>query len=385
MFMSQRNRIKQRLNRIFCKEKDFISINPDTDIKGNVLISYILAPFLLKAGQTLSNSHTNKWECLQIAKTFLGLGYRVDVINWDNQKFIPNKNYSFFIDIHSNMERLAPLLNQDCVKILHITGAHWLFQNRADYTRLLALQQRRGVTLIPRRLAPPSLAIEHANCATILGNQFAISTFSYAQKPIYPIPISTTVVYPWSEDKDYEACRNRFLWFGSSGMVHKGLDVVLEAFAEMPGFYLTVCGPTQNEKDFEEVFYKELYQTPNIQTIGWVDVTSHEFRNIANSCIGLIYPSCSEGSAGSVVTCMHAGLIPIVSYESGVDVADFGLILKDCSIDEIKNSITTLSSLSPHELKIRARKTWEFARANHTREKFAEEYKNFVFNVLGVK
>ena len=34
-------------------------------------------------------------------------------------------------------------------------------------------------------------------------------------------------------------------------MVHKGLDLVLEAFAGMPEYHLTVCGPVAKEKDFE--------------------------------------------------------------------------------------------------------------------------------------
>ena len=130
----------------------------------------------------------------------------------------------------------------------------------------------------------PNLAIERADCATILGNEFTISTFRYANKPIYRLPISAPVIYPWPEGKDFEACRRRFLWFGSNGFVHKGLDLVLEAFAAMPEYHLTVCGPIKEEmeKDFEKTFYRELYQTSNIRTEGWVDVVSPEFMRIAN-------------------------------------------------------------------------------------------------------
>ncbi len=384
MFVSNVKKIKHKLNCIFTGQKRVVSLNSFSKNQDKVLISYLIDPFILKANQSISNAHTNQWECLQIAKTFLNLGYSVDVISWDNQKFIPKKNYSFFIDIHSNLERIAPFLSQNCVKILHITGAHWLFQNVSEYARLLALQQRRGVTIISRRTVPPSLGIEYADYATILGNQFTINTFSYANKPIYRIPISTAVLYEFPEGKNFDTCRNRFLWFGSSGMVHKGLDLVLEAFAEMPEYHLTVCGPVQNEKDFEKAYYKELYQTYNIHTIGWIDISSTQFIEITKNCVGLIYPSCSEGGGGSVVTCMHAGLIPIVSYESSVDVMDFGLILKDSSIEQIKNSIKEISSSSSEELQIRARKAWEFARKNHTREKFAEAYENFVNNILRV-
>ena len=75
--------------------------------------------------------------------------------------------------------------------------------------------------------------------------------------------------YPWPEAKDFEACRTRFLWLGSRGMVFKGLDLVLDAFVQMPEYHLTVCGPVAKEKDFEQVYYQELYHTSNIHTYGW--------------------------------------------------------------------------------------------------------------------
>lgn len=372
------NKLKGRIARL-----RVISLKPDCPCRGNVLISHVLEPFCLQPGQPISNTHTHYWECMQMAKTFLDLGYCVDVISLFNDVFVPKKDYSIFIDVRWNLERLSPLLNQDCVRIMHIDTAHFLFHNAAECQRLLALQQRKGVTLSPRRFHMPTQAIEYADCATVLGNEFTMNTFKYANKPLYRVPISTLEVYPFPEDKDFEACRQHFLWFGSGGMVHKGLDLVLDAFAEMPECHLTVCGPVNQEKDFEKAFYKELYQTPNIHTHGWIDVSSSEFIKIANSCVGLIYPSCSEGGGGCVIACMHAGLIPIVTYEASVDVYDdFGIMLNDPSTVEIKRAIRTISSRSAQELKGMARKAWEFARANHTREKFAEEYRNAVEKII---
>lgn len=358
------------------------SLKPEGPSQGNVLISRVNDAFFLLPGEPIPISHTNYWEALQMARTFLNFGYCVDVIYYLNDEFIPRENYSFFIDVRRNMERLGPLLSKTCVKILHADTAHILFHNAAEAGRLLALQQRRGVTLQPRRFEMPNLAIEHADCATVLGNDFTLGTYSYAKKPMYRVPVPAAVLYPFPEGKDFEACRKRFLWLGSGGMVHKGVDLLLEAFAEMPEYHLTLCGPVQQEKDFEMAYYRELYQTPNIHTVGWVDLDSPEFVRITNSCVGLIYPSCSEGQAGSVVTCLHAALIPIISYESGVDVHDFGFLLKTCSISEIKDSIRMVTDLPLQELKVRARKAWEFARENHTRERYAQEYRKVVSEII---
>jgi glycosyltransferase involved in cell wall biosynthesis len=364
-------------------ERMILSLKPDGASLGNVLLSYLVSPFLSKQGERILPSHSREWECLAIAQTFLDLGYCVDVIDWTNQVFVPQKDYAFFIDVRWNLQRLAPMLNGDCVKIMHIDLCHMLFNNAAEASRLLALQQRKHVTLPPRRFEMPNLAIEHADYATILGNEFTIGTFQFAGKSLFPVPIiPVSVLFPWQEEKDFTVCRKHYLWFGSGGFVRKGLDLVLDAFAEMPDYDLTVCGPIQEEKGFEAAYFKELYQTPNIHTIGWVDIYSPRFLDVINRCVGLLFPSASEGQCGGVVTCLHAGLIPVISYESGVDIDSFGVILKTSSLEEIKDSIRRVSSLSAEELEGMARKAWEYARAHHTREKFAEEYRKVIETII---
>lgn len=363
-----------------------ISLQPDRHSFGNVLLSYIIEPFLLKEDEPVSNAHTHDWESLQIARTFLNLGYSVDVIDYRNATFIPKKNYSFFVAARTNFQRIAQHLNEDCIKIVHLETSHWLFNNSALYQRCLDLQKRRGVTLetYTRKRVEPNWAIEHADYATIKGNDFTISTYSYAKKPYFRTYNPASSTYPWPENKNFELCRNRFLWFGSAGMVHKGLDLTLEVFSQMPEYHLTVCGPLQQEEDFERTYYKELYQTPNIQTIGWVDISSQKFLEITNKCVGIVYPSCAEGQSGAVVTCLQAALIPIISYESGVDVNDFGVILKDCSLKEIGNTIRIVSAMPGRELELRARKAWEYARSHHTRARFAAEYQGVIEKITSI-
>jgi hypothetical protein len=362
----------------------FVSIGPGDECCGSVLLSYIIEPFLLKDGEPVSAAHTHDWESLQIGKTFVDLGYAVDVIDYRDSIFCPKKEYSFFIGARTNFERICRLLNKNCTKIVHLDTAHWLFNNSAAYSRCLALQKRRGVSLRSFKWVAPNWAIEHANCATMLGNSFTINTYTYAEKPIYRIPISTCAVYPWPEQKDFNECRKGYLWFGSHGLVHKGLDLVLECFTDMPDYELYVCGPIEDEEGFEKAFYEELYRTPNIHNIGWVDVRSERFMEIANKCVGIIYPSCSEGGGGSVIQCMHAGLIPIVTNEASVDTGNFGLVLGNCSTEEVKHSIQMLSGFSPDKLKLLSKRTWEFARENHTRERFAKECRRIVEKIIAI-
>lgn len=361
----------------------FISLRQAGACQGKVLLSYILDPFLGEHGQPISHAHTNYWEAFQIAQTFLDYGFAVDVMDWRNTITIPSHtDYDVFIDNRYNMERLSPLLAQDCLRIMHIDNAHISFLRASEAQRLLALQQRRGITLEPRMAQPINYAIEYAHCATYLGNSFTKDTFRYAKKPLYRVPISVPMVYPWDQDKDFHACRRHFLWFGSRAFVHKGLDLVLEAFSEMPDYHLTVVGPVERDADFYRAYQNELYHTPNIHTTGWLDIDSPQFYDIIKNCVGVIFASAGEGGAGSVISAMHTGLVPIVNTESSVDIDDFGFLLRESSIQEIQARVQQLSELSAKDLETRSRRTWEFAREHHTRETFAEAYRAAVGNIL---
>jgi hypothetical protein len=80
---------------------------------------------------------------------------------------------------------------------------------------------------------------------------------------------------------------------------------------------------------------------------------------------------------------MHAGLIPIVSVEASVDVEDeYGIVLKESSVDQIKWAVDRLTEMSIDKLVSMSRKAWEHVRANHTRERFAEVYRDVVGNIL---
>lgn len=374
--------IEIRKHRPSLYDAKVVSLNTNNSYNGNVLISYRTEPFLPGFEQAEMNSHTNYWESLKMAETFLELEYCVDLIDFRNTSFIPQKKYSIFIGARTNFERISQLLNKDCIKIVHLDTAHWIYNNYASYKRCLDLQERKKVTVRSARIVEENLAIEYADYATILGNLFTIGTYSFAGKPIYRLPVPTCKLYPWPEEKNFETARKAFLWFGSGGLVHKGLDIVLDVFVENPDLNLVVCGPIEKENDFARAFYKQLYETPNIQSLGWIDVGSSEFVELANRCVGLIYPSCSEGQAGAVVTCLQAGLIPIISYQSGVDVGDFGLILNECSIQEVGEALRKVSALPKEELKGMAYKAWEYARTKHSRENYAKEFRTVVCNIV---
>jgi glycosyltransferase involved in cell wall biosynthesis len=371
--------------RLFVRAIGLVTIKPAGPAKGNVLVSYKLDPFIIPQNGASHDYtcyfHANAWRTREIVRIFVALGYKVDVVSDANRWFVPREQYSVVVGTRMSMERLAKLVGRDCLKIMHLDTADTLALATGELQRLRALQQRRGAILPTNRFEPPNPAIGYADWATLTGNDVTRRTY-ITTIPIHTTPVAPRVLYPWPEEKNFAVCRRSFLWFGNEGLVHKGLDLVLEAFASMPDMRLYVCGPISKEKEFEAEFYKELYELPNIRTIGWVDVEGSEFKQVLNDCGAIVFPSCSEGQSGSVITCMHAGLIPIITRESGVDIDGFGEYLTDCSISGICAAVLRYAAMPAHELKAESRRTWEFARSRYTREAFSRKYRELISGFL---
>lgn len=353
--------------------------------KGDVLISYALWS-LVPDAEHLDQAHTQHWEVQQIVKTFLDLGYDVDVIHFTNMTFKPKKHYQVFFGVMWDFERVARRLKLPCIKIYHATYAHWLDNNHHNYVRNLELKRRRGFSLLPWKLVQPSHSPENADFITVLGNEYTMKTYEHCRKPMFRVPIPTSQTFDWPQTKNFGAVRQKFVWFGSTGLVHKGLDVVLEAFANLPSFQLTVCGDVDCDSEFRKHFHKELYETSNIVTRGWVDVASKEFVDLANEHVAVLLPSCSEGGGGGVIVCMHAGMIPIVSYEASVDVSDdYGIVLKEISVEEIQRVVQEIAELPEDTLIRMSRMAWQHVRSHHSRENFSMTFKAAVEQMLQVQ
>lgn len=357
--------------------------------RGDVLLSYITEPFTRAPWERFTDPHTNKWECAEIARLFSVRGYAVDIINFDNLKFIPRKKYATCIDIMQNLERLARYLPADCKKVMHITSAYSEFQNTAEKRRLEELKRRKNISLKSQRMSVTSNNPAYADFLEGLGNQTIHATYAQFKKHVYPIPISVAQEFDFPEQKNFETARTHFLWFGGGGAILKGLDLVIEAFAGIPELSLHIVGPAVCEKNFAQAYKHELtlpnikyYPRPRISPGGEMRSGDIPFRDIANRCSTLIYPSASEGTSGAVVQAMHTGLIPIITKQTGISEDAPVIICDTPTVESIRNLAMRIAETDPEILREKARKAWSYARTHHTQKTFSEAYSRFIDNVL---
>jgi glycosyltransferase involved in cell wall biosynthesis len=296
--------------------------------------------------------HSNYWESREIAHIFARLGFSVDAVAWDNLAFYPEReDYSVLFDIAINLQRWAPLFPPSVRKLMHITGSYWHYSFQAEMARIEALHERRSALYAPKRtvLYPElhELSIAQADACTLIGNQHTLETFpeKYRSK-IKTVPVSASPVLRPKQVGNYVPQDRGFLWFFGSGAVHKGLDLVLEVFAGTPQLALHVVGNVFSEPDFVRIYRKELLETSNIHYHGFLPARSRAFADVLDRCFCFIAPSCSEAISSAVVTCLQAGLLPILSRDVGVTLpTDCGVTLESCDIDTVREAVLSCCAL----------------------------------------
>lgn len=360
-------------------------LRPSSPRAGRALVTYVARSFTMTATEIRHASHPSVAQSVEIAKAFNRLGFAVDVIDWLDTQAVPSGAYDVFFGMHHNFERLQPCLPPACPKIYYATGAYWAFENEAERLRLAALKSRRGIELsLPVRLQSNDW-VEKADALIVKGNAFTVSTYQGRNPRLYSIDNSALPVEPPDlEAKDFNSARRHFLWFSGVGLLHKGLDLALEVFAERRELHLWVCGMLQaeNEQPFIKAFRRELFHSPNIHPMGWMEIHSHRFRELTERCAAVVFPSCSEGMPASVITCMARGVLPLVSRESGIDVDPFGIMFQENAVEQIRAAILRIAAAPPDELREKARIARQVSQARYSIEAFGRNMEVILNRIL---
>lgn len=380
--------MKNLLNKIKFKLSGYVSVKADKNTKGVALLSYITAPFKLLPYQHMTDPHSNYWEAKEIVRLLNVHGFDVDIIDWNNDQFIPQKQYSLVIDINHNLERLKDVLPKKCIKVMHIVSSSPQFQNQAEMKRLQYLKERTGNIIDLKRKENNSNNALYADYLEGFGNDTTLKSYDYAKKDIFPIPISVTKKFPFIS-RDHKQTKTNFLWFGGGGSILKGLDLVLETFSKNNAYNLSVVGPIRADKDFFNL-YKKYFELPNIRLYNRPKLTKDnmilidniEVEKFFSNFSSIIYPSASEGTSGAVVQAMHAGLIPIVTKETGLKEDCPAILIENIDTKTLEEKIRYIVNNQDDNLQKLSKQVWEYANQHYTKETFSMAYDNFLNKIL---
>lgn len=340
------------------------------------LLSYITLPLKLKPDDPRSLRFSSNGIACAIVRVLNELGYIVDVVEYTDTKFIPSRSYDIFVGHGGyNFERIAKKMSPDIPKIYFSAGPYWEFWNGQETARVNAMRARRGVDYSYERLdVSEESAVSHADAIIALGNNFVAKTYGKFPRVF---TLNNAAFHDNHYDvmeKDFAAARRNFLFFSGGGNVHKGLDILIEAFAKSAA-HLYVCQDIA--PGFYRAYRRELENAPNIHLLS-LTMRTPQFYEIADKCAFLIYPTCADGSPGAVIECMHQGIIPVLSREAAIDIGDYGVMLNDCSIKEVAKIVGDLSQRSAEWCQEMSRRTRKAALSGFSEENFLKNMKKAI-------
>ena len=359
----------------YLREGRFLkNINKLSFASKKALISYTVMPFLMQ-----KNTHTNKQESQVIVDLLTCLGYQVDVIHFSNKQKLNYSNYDLIFGFGEPFENSFKDKKCSAKKIYYATGAHAFHQNAAEVNRIIEFNQKYNSNLLPQRIIPWfwTLSTSFSDFLIVIGNEWTANTYyKFTNKPIFTIN-ATALINPDIKNikREIKETRKNFLWFGSLGLVHKGLDLCLEYFTRHTEYKLHICGPI--EEDFFSTM-EAFLSKPNIIFHGFVDVNTHKFIEIVSECLFAILPSCSEGQSTAILTAMSSGLIPVATRYTGLDIDRLGYLIEQLNIDSMAFTIRTISSQKDDYLKLQSTQCANYIKNEHA----LDNYKDNLFKIF---
>lgn len=349
----------------------------------NALLSYITYPFILSNSHPLNKNTSNSNNTKSIVKILHKLGYYVDIIDFRDIRFKPKKKYDLFIGHGgNNFHNISKQLPKTSTRIYYSTCLYWYENNNQEILRFRYLEERQKVKLPYERWMSSNeeIAINSSDGIICLGNEYVKKTFRNKR---LTVNINNAAENSTRKPtiKNYNECKKNFLFFGGRGNVHKGADILIEAFSQLEA-NLIIC---QNiEPMFYKIYKKTIREHKNIKLKGWVPMRSPEYYKLLDSCAFIINPSCAEGSPGSLVECMMEGLIPITTVQSGIDLEHFGILIKQPTVEKIRAIVMDLMQMDPEECHRRSELTRINTINEYSRVRFEENIQNAITRIINL-
>ena len=171
-----------------------------------------------------------------------------------------------------------------------------------------------------------------------------------------------------------------FLVFGSEGLVHKGIDLLLEVFSKHLEWNLIVCGKTFKD----ECKALKINIPSNVHYYGFVDVGSQEFLDLCQLCGFILLPSCSEGTSTAVETAMRHGLIPIVMSNMIIDEPEkYFYTFHGFHLDQIEETLIKVLELSAEDYQKLSKEISSYANDRYSLERYTNDFRKIIESIIG--
>jgi hypothetical protein len=381
-------RLTRWIHKLFNNEKLVKDIF-GTKHKRKALLCYLPEAFKSKE---LPKHHSNYTECYTIAQALDRLGYSIDCasrnmtgIDYGIYEVVLGINCPAYAASFTADSRISPL------RIFYSVGAHTFYNFRTTAKRNKEFFQRHNCWLLPSYHYVPGNGMNYymtqlSDAVISLGDSYLLEQFADEGECVGKIKrvsaFHFNVCTP-DEKKDFSKCRNNILWFGSSGMMHKGLDIAIDFAIGHPQFTLHICGGSRQEKEFWKLYMPKIKAAGNIIMHGFVDIRSREFANVLAECGLLLNPSLSESGAVAVLNVLGNGaLLPIYSKGTGLDIADAGIEVEEVTYEKFSKALLDTAALPTDVIKQKAWAAHNLVKEKYTLDNYRETIYTHIKDII---
>lgn len=361
----KKNEIIMKILTPFLSKNKILKNIYKTDYERQVLISYINNPFLKKHK---IGGHSGEKEVKIITEIFKEFKYNIDIVNYQLDKKISLKKYDLIFGFGNIYEKSFFDKEFKGKRIFYATGAEQEFQANAEINRIKEFNKRKNAKLLPKRIAPNYWPLSYylSDGIIVIGNEWTKSTW----RRIYDGPILTQVGTNIKiTELNVKKKNKEFVFIGSLGNVHKGLDICIDIFQKLNSEYILNIFSVYEEEFF--YVYGELPQ--NIKFHGFKNPNSEYFKTVLEKCNFIIAPSCSEGQMTSLLLGIINGLYPLATKETGVTLPD-ECYLKELNEKYLEEKIVRFYSMPNEVLDLKTKELSEEFWKNHSLENFKNNF-----------
>lgn len=360
-----------------------LNINLDiTHKQPRVLLCYL--PLISKLNLDVDKLfHPNIYHSNQMVFILSKLGFTIDLCYCNDLSIVDKlegRKYDWIIGF-GDVFKYVLKKQQPQRRILFITEnnpkvVEMKYNERLDYFR-----KRRNVAKMKnyRSTFYDIEQYEISDCAICMNSVYNSQSMIPYFKKLYYINVNGffNEKFILKENIDIER-NNSFVWFGSTGVIHKGLDILVEAFSRLPLKRLNIFGVSK-----QEVSIIKPYIGRNIFLYDKINVMDDAFiSEVVDKNAFAVSLSCSEGMQSGIATCMLHGLIPIVTKETGYESQDFIFEFDDYHLDSVVNTISCTSSLSASDINKLSSQVYDYAHKKFTLTAFSNQFESIVKDIL---
>lgn len=232
-----------------------------THFKRDSLLMYVTKPFVKKYGKV---THPNYYKARIISRCLKECGYNVDVIYSEHTRKLDLQRYSLIIGMGEGYTNTYGRTRRHCKRVYLATGTCFTTANQRELERWISLyRKKKGFVGTDRfeKIKDPVKAVGSLYCsdAIIAGgdNEWVMESYGWIQNRKYMVGSISLTNFRYG-DMDRKVCesRHRVLFLCGNGCIHKGLDIVVEAFCGRQDYELYIVGNV--EEKFRNIYMEEI-------------------------------------------------------------------------------------------------------------------------------